>query len=225
MQPARFHEGEDIHRANSPLAGPGQWPVEWRVFVRNGRVTGVSNYYGWAGEGPTAENAWRATEAAMLTQRLIDHMQAGGLRGAFMDTVLAREIGAERPDVAIAFEPWDADGFHATIDFIETEQGMMLLEAGPAHAPGGGGHPCAFAGQDMAPKDPARCVAPCEGVAFLPMPHVHLGDPSTWRAGDPTDCILDWPATLELAVAHAPLPEGAERLADAVDTGSPEIAP
>jgi hypothetical protein len=42
--PGRWHEGEDIHRAGTPIAGPGRWPAEWRVFVRNGKVTGVTGF-------------------------------------------------------------------------------------------------------------------------------------------------------------------------------------
>lgn len=202
VEPRRFHEGEDIHRANSPLAGPGKWPVEWRVFVRNGRVSGVSNYYGWAGDGATPENAYRAIEAACLGQRLTDHMVGRGLQPVFMDTLLLRAGASRHPAVAEALSAFDPDGFHGTLDFIETRSGTLFLEAGPAHAPGGGGHPCAFAGQGVPVGSSGLSVADCRGVAFLPMQHVSLGDPLTWVDGDPGGNILDWAAVISLAEDH-----------------------
>ena len=86
----RFHEGEDLHRANSPLAGPGKWPAEWRVFIRGGEVSGVANYYGWTGQGAGAQNAWNAIRAAALGQKMADCAAGLGLVGAFLDQVFIR---------------------------------------------------------------------------------------------------------------------------------------
>jgi hypothetical protein len=202
-QPGRFHEGEDIHRSGSPLGGPGKWPAEWRVFVRNGTVTGTANYYGWTGEGATPENAWNAIEAAGQAQKLVDHMRSMGLRGAYMDTVLLRDR-TDSEQVTKAIASWDPNGIHATLDFIEGSDGLKLLEAGPAHMPGGGGHPCAFAGQGVDRSDPTRMVAACEGVAFLPMDHVSLAEPSTWVDGDPGDRIMSFERAASIALDHAP---------------------
>ncbi|MEP3670908.1 MAG: hypothetical protein ABJN42_29785 [Roseibium sp.] len=207
-EPGRFHEGEDIHRAGSPLAGPGKWPAEWRVFVKNGEVTGTANYYGWTGEGATPENAWNAIEAAGQAQKLIDHMVGLRLRGETMDTVLLRSRKND-PQVEKAFESWDPTGLHATLDFIEGADGLKLLEGGPPHMIGAGGHPCAFAGQNVDPKDPARLVAACEGVAFLPMAHVSLGEPKTWVDGDPEDRIATFEQAVSLALDHAALSDDA----------------
>ena len=208
--PGRFHQGEDLHRANSPLAGPGKWPAEWRVFIRNGTVTGVANYYGWTGEGPTPENCWNAIEAAALGQKIADCATSLGLVGRFMRTEALRARVADTPAVAQAFAAFDPDGLHCTLDFLEGEDGLILLEGGPGHLPGGGAHPCAFAGQGCDPNDPAHRVARCEGVAVLAMPHVHLGEVSTWVDGDAGGCILDWEAANDLAVQFAPLSEAAE---------------
>lgn len=184
----RFHRGEDLHRANSPLAGPGEWPAEWRVFVKSGEVTGVANYYGWTGEGPSPENAWNAIRSAALAQRMADQVSAMGLAGSFMDQVFIRSGG--NPDVvALLDQEWPDDRIHATLDFYEGEGGLKFLEAGPAHMPGGGGHPCAFAGQGCAD---GNVIARCEGIAYRNMPHVHLGEPSTWIDGDPEGAIEDW---------------------------------
>ncbi|MCE6958077.1 hypothetical protein LAZ40_03275 [Cereibacter sphaeroides] len=218
--PARFHEGEDLHRANSPLAGPGRWPAEWRVFVRNGSVTGVANYYGWTGEGATPENAWNALEAAGLGQRIADHAVGRGVVGVFMDQHFLRQRAETDPQAAAALEGWDAEGFHATIDFIETQDGLKLLEGGPAHAPGGGGHPCAFAGQGVDRDDVTRWTARCEGVAFLPMAHVHLGEPGTWVDGDPEGRILDWPDVIALAAQHGAPTAAGQAFAARFDDGT-----
>lgn len=202
--PARFHDGEDLHRAGSPLAGPGKWPAEWRVFIRNGEVTGVANYYGWTGEGATPENAWMAIEAAALAQRMVDRMEQMGLLGVFMDTELFRDNIEEHDDVRIAFKDIDPSLNHATLDFIETTEGLKLLEGGPGHLPGGGAHPCAFAGQGVVKGDPGRSVCACEGVAYKNMPHTNLGDPRTWVDGDPEGSIDTWMAAADLALQHKP---------------------
>lgn len=184
----RFHRGEDLHRANSPLAGPGEWPAEWRVFVKSGEVTGVANYYGWTGEGPTGENAWNAIRSAALAQRMADQVSGIGLAGSFMDHVFIRSGG--NPDaLAVLNQEWPEDRLHATLDFYESQDGLKFLEAGPGHMPGGGGHPCAFAGQGC---EAGNVIARCEGVAYRNMPHVHLGEPKTWIDGDPEGSIEGW---------------------------------
>ena len=223
-QPGRFHEGEDLHRANSPLAGPGKWPAEWRVFVRNGHVTGVSNYYGWTGDGATPQNCWNAIEAAALAQRIIDQAASLGLTGRFMDTELLRDLEGKREDVRIAFRGIDRNAMHCTLDFLEGENGLVFLEAGPGHLPGGGGHPCAFAGQGVDKSNPATLTARCEGVALLPMRHVHLAEPSTWIDGPQEGSILRWEDANELALDFAPLSEAAEIML-AEHVGSSELIP
>lgn len=209
-KPARFHEGEDLHRANSPLAGPGKWPAEWRVFVRNGQVTGVANYYGWTGQGATPENCWNAIEAAALGQAIADTAQELGLVGRSMRMEHLRAREADRLDVRAAFAGIDPNGLHCTLDFLEGEDGLVLLEGGPAHIIGAGGHPCAFAGQGVDPTDPARLFARCEGVAVLPMPHVHLAEQGSWVDGAAQGCILDWEEANTLAHQFRELSEAAE---------------
>ena len=204
-QPARFHEGEDLHRANTPLAGPGKWPAEWRVFVKAGEVTGVANYYGWTGEGATPENAWNAVRSGMLAQKIVDTGEAMGLSGHFVDQVLLRQ-GKNEEIRDILDRDWPEDRLSCTLDFIETENGLQLLEGGPGHLPGGGGHPCAFAGQGVQ-GHPMIDVARCDGVAYLCMPHVNLAEAKTWQDGDPADSIHDWTRAAELAARHADLDE------------------
>lgn len=129
----RFHEGEDIHRAGSPLAGPGKWPAEWRVFVRNSKVTGVGNYYAWTGEGATPENAWHAIAAAVQGQKMVDTALQHGLRGVFLDLEMLfnkhGEIWAE------PLSGFDREEMHCTLDFLETDDGLTFVEAGPGSIP------------------------------------------------------------------------------------------
>lgn len=223
-KPARFHEGEDLHRANSPLAGPGKWPAEWRVFIRNGVVTGVANYYGWTGQGATPENCWNAIEAAALGQKIADTARKLGLVGRYVPLEKLRGRETERADIRAAFAGIDPDGLHCTLDFLEGEDGLILLEGGAGHLLPGGAHPCAFAGQGVDRSDPARLVSRCEGVAVLPMKHVHLAEPSSWVAGEVDGCILDWEEANLLAHEFGPLSESAEVFL-AERAGSADILP
>lgn len=216
-QPARFHEGEDLHRANTPLAGPGKWPAEWRVFVRAGRVTGVANYYGWTGEGATPLNAWNAVHAAMLGQRIADTAESLGLTGHFIDQVLLRQ-GQNKAMRDALNDGWPEEKLTCSLDFIETEEGLRLLEGGPGHMPGGGGHPCAFAGQGTV-GHPMESPARCEGVAYVCMPHVSLADPRTWADGDQGDSIHGWAQAAGLARRYAPLEAGCEAFLDELGAG------
>ena len=193
-------EGPDPHRHGTPFAGKGSWPCEWRVFVENGTVTGVASYYGWTGQA-TPLDAQKALEAAALAQRVVDAGIALGLRPAMMDIELlrrAREQGVALPPRKAEALDRFGTGFSCTLDFLEGQDGMVLLEGGPAHTPVGGGHPCAFAGHGCAAAGaPSRTV----GVALRVMPHVLLGSPQTWVDGDRTGCILTWDEAQALAAS------------------------
>ena len=95
-----------------------------------------------------------------------------------------------------------AEGFAGTLDFVETERGMTLLEGGPPHTPVGGGHPRAFAGAG------GGIHADTTGVALRVMEHVVLADPATWTEGSREGAILTWE-------------EARERSGAAEDTGAP----
>lgn len=220
-QPGRFHEGDDIHRRGTPLAGPGRWPAEWRVFVRAGVVTGVANYYSWSGGGATPENAWNAIQAGVLAQKIVSSAESMGMVGQFMDQVMLRDC-PDKELREILEHDWPEDRLSCSLDFIETADGLRFLEGGPSHAPGGGAHPCAFAGQGVT-GEPGRSAARCEGVAYRNMPHVSAAEPSTWKDGDPKGCIHDWDQAAELAAAHAALDE--EALAFLEERGIPLAEP
>lgn len=214
-QPGRFHEGEDLHRAGTPIAGNGLWPAEWRVFVRSGQVTGVANYYGWTGDGATPESAWNAIEAAAQAQKIVDVAEDRGLEGVFMPQVFIRKRGKDTQTIDVLDRDWPEGRMHCTLDFLETDQGLRFLEAGPAHQPGGGGHPCAFAGQNMEAGNP-RSIAACEGIAYRSMPHVHLGDTSTWVHGDDEGCIEDWGAAAKRAADFQSLSDDAREFLERI---------
>lgn len=197
---ARRNEGDDPHRHGSPFAGKGSWPVEWRVFVENGKVTGVASYYGWCGQA-TPLDAARAIEASELAQKMVDWAVAAKLSCRWMDMEILRQTASkerlEEPEVAGILARFPRDAINCTLDFIESEdQGMVFLEGGPAHTPMGGGHPCAFAGHNLGPVQ----IADCTGVALRLLDNVCLGDLGSWKNAGPADGnILSWDEARALA--------------------------
>jgi len=203
MKAGRYSIGEDPHRHGTAFAGKGIWPCEWRVFVENGEVTGVSTYYAWTGEA-NAENAEAALQAVAMARQIIKEAKAIGAIPRNIDVELIRDGKiAQDEEGKKALARFPRDGISCTLDFMETDQGMMLLEGGPGCTPFGGGHPCGFAGVGGKPGFPNPM--PCEGVAFKLMPGVILGDPKTWRETDRSGCILTWEETEALLTA-APTP-------------------
>jgi len=199
VKAARFVEGRDPHRAGTPFDQPGLWPAEWRAFVRNGIVEGVSSYYAWV-EEPSALTAAKAIEVRTLAQAIVDAAIAQGLDPRFGPVEMARR--QSRPLAEALDEQGFADGsFAATLDFIEGPDGMMLLEGGPGHTPAGGAHPCAFAGT----RGRLRMGNAMEtvGVAFRHMPHLLIADPSTWAEGDRAGSIMTWAEVEALALGDA----------------------
>jgi len=182
VKAARWISGEDPHRSGSLIAGPGLWPAEWRAFVENGKVIGVAFYYAWAGHA-SPENATMALAVRDLAQRITDQGVGQGALPRFMNIEFAR---SSRADIDTRFP---RNVFACTLDFIETDDGLQLLEGGPACTPIGGGHPCAFAGID-----------PPAGVAFRPAPGVSIAEPKTWGAAAmDSECIISWDEATTLA--------------------------
>ena len=201
--PSRMIEGDDPHRHGTQFAGKGAWPAEWRVFVENGEVKGVANYYGWCGEAD-AQSARGALAAADNARLIVAEAKALGLASRFMDIMLlTMQPSARETPEALALrtrllDRFDIDGLNCTLDFMETADGLKLVEGGPAFSPIGGAHPCAFAGVGIAPGS-RELDCDISGVALKMMPHVLMADTSTWVDGDRTGCILTWDAARELA--------------------------
>ena len=103
------------------------YPVEYRAFVENGVVRGVSNYYP---QRPLPDSKATRADIAVLkrqTTRLIPHVP----------------LPLGRVDV-FGLDPMHR---HFTADFIKDEKGKLLfLEGGPPHTPEWGAHPCCFPG-------------------------------------------------------------------------------
>ena len=198
VKASRYVVGRDPHRAGTPFDVPGAWPAEWRAFVKDGRCVGVSGYYAWL-EDATPFTAAMAIKVRDLAQRIVDTALAQGLEPRSMDVEHARR----NPEIAALLEAkgFGPGTFHATLDFIETANGPVLLEAGPGHTPMGGGHSCGFSGTGGPPR--LGSEQDVTGVAFRTMDHVHLGEPSTWIDGDRADRILDWIAVEALAAQAA----------------------
>lgn len=204
IEAARRSAGEDPLRHGTPFAGKGSWPHEWRVFVTNGRVTGVSSYYGWVGE-VSPENASNALRAADLAQRMVDTARERGLSlPCFMDIELSRMEGAKRSETLQAYLADNPrEGVSCTLDFLEVkDEGLMFLEGGPPHTPVGGGHACSFAGHGV--RREAGLFSSCEGVALRLMDGVSLGDSKTWFDRENRGEILTWDEARELAQSHNP---------------------
>ena len=108
------------------------YPVEYRVFVREGKIQGISNYYP---QRPLERNDDQIGRAKELTQTLID-------------SVSPPFLWPNSPMNRWVFTEYDQNGVHFTADFIVTESGdMLLLEGGPPHEMGA--HPCCFRGGEV----------------------------------------------------------------------------
>lgn len=108
----------------------GGWPIEYRVFVENGEVIGVSNYYI---QRPLPDNhtiRQHLLECQAMTERLAAYMLPP-----------MRMPGGTSDD-------WPTDEISFTADYMVTEDGQVVwLEGGPPF--GAGAHPCCYEGQEM----------------------------------------------------------------------------
>jgi hypothetical protein len=202
---SRWRQGDDPHRHGTPFAGKGTWPCEWRAFIIKGEVVGVANYYGWLGDA-TPEDARMALEVRDLASRMATKMCEQGLTPRYMDTEFVRR----HPQGAQMLADFGRDDIACTLDFIETADGLLLLEGGPAHTPFGGGHCCAFAGTNGAPT--RGNPMDVRGVAFRLLPGIILADMDTWAAGKEASresCIVSFEEAQ--AIAERSATEGAAK--------------
>lgn len=106
----------------------GEWPVEFRVFIREGQVSGVSNYY----PQMTLPDAYlvEARDAAALAQTMVEWMHRTQL--GVGNGEMCADTGADEPDKRAPWVPeaWGSQDF--TLDFILKENGdITFLEGGP----------------------------------------------------------------------------------------------
>lgn len=105
----------------------GSHPVEYRVFVEGGSVTGVANYYIQRGL-PKDDQVLIEVEVAKSHAREL--------------IAAAKRIG-RLPWMPDQGPEWAEHEVNATLDFLVDDEGrVVFLEAGPAF--GLGAHPCAF---------------------------------------------------------------------------------
>ena len=123
------------------------YPVEYRVFVTNGEVNGVSNYYPQRPLPINLKTLQQAQTAIDLTNRLIEHIP----------TPFLWNESNFWPSFKEAF---DTNKIHFTADFMVDASGEVLfLEGGPPHEMGA--HPCCFtpgmtSGVALANQNPTR---------------------------------------------------------------------
>src|SRR3546814_3569131 len=59
--------------------GEGTWPREWRAFIMDGEVTGISNYYIQAPAAGDVEDEAAVRAVRMAAQSIVDEAGARGL--------------------------------------------------------------------------------------------------------------------------------------------------
>ena len=134
----------------------GEWPEEFRVFVKDGQVRGVSNYYPQVDMDPDAHGA-RMAKAVEQARRLI----------GFMNDHRITVNNA-------AFRTENDAGVSCTLDFLTTSSGEVLfLEGGPEGLRGA--HPCCFLDEYGALKED-NGARPLEGAVFAESGPVHSMD-------------------------------------------------
>lgn len=165
-KPARRYGGLDIHRPESWAIEDrqGSWPAEWRVFIRGGKAVAVTSYYPWAEIPGDAEDQAMAETAMAKAQAMADWASAAGIIPADPKLSAAWRVSAE------ARRMLPEGTMNATLDFIETDEGLLFLEGAMACGPGGyGAHPCAFAGHRWP-----------EGIKFRLDDGINIAEPDTW---------------------------------------------
>jgi hypothetical protein len=121
------------------------FPVEFRVFIREGQIDGIASYYP---QRPLPHDArvlsW-VSACRASTNQLINHLNEAG----------------EFPWMLSYEGVMPTGSVSATLDFIVDQAGqVLLLEAGPPY--GCGAHPCAFIDRPIA----GVALALAEGVTL-----------------------------------------------------------
>lgn len=102
------------------------YPVEYRLFVQNGQIAGVSSYYPQRPLPPTDLVAYEIRLACIYAAAILT----------------AIPLPIANPQVAAA--GLDPNQINCTLDFIATERGMLFLEGGPPTTERWGAHTCCF---------------------------------------------------------------------------------
>ena len=107
------------------------YPVEYRVFVHEGEIQGISSYY--------PQRPLRLRQSEIDAVRKLAERLAAKLTGPLSWPATI----ANHPDVPADRNATGTAGVHASMDFVIThDEGALLLEGGPPHF--AGAHPCCF---------------------------------------------------------------------------------
>lgn len=118
------------------------WPIEYRVFVFDSRIIGISNYYPQRGLPNTESVTSDIRQCLAMTERLVRNLP----------------LPVRFPGGPHASWPTDEKSF--TADFMRLEDGRIVyLEGGPPF--GAGAHPCCFPPQ--LPWNPSIALEKHEG--------------------------------------------------------------
>ena len=152
-----FDLGEDKVRAYArpyiePMTVPGtfegaegSWPLEFRVFIRDGNITGIANYY----------RQVHPDEPGLMEEADLRAAVNGTLRAAqrMLDTMQELNLGIGNRAMAPGTEEHGAAGWDSqdyTLDFLIAADGTPLfLEGGPAGLLFA--DPCAFLSDEPGP--------------------------------------------------------------------------
>ena len=103
------------------------YPIEYRAYVRDGKLQGISNYYP---QRPLPYNQDHIDTVSTYTDRLIESVATPFLWNAY-------------PYRGSFLEEHDPKGIHFTADYIlDADNRLLFLEGGPPHEMGA--HPCCF---------------------------------------------------------------------------------
>ena len=162
----------------NPLVVDG-YPVEYRAFVEDGEIAGISSYYP---QRPLRRNDRELAAVRKMTEALIATVETPfeWLKSADADLRTSEVIHGMAGKLKNAPTPKkpriDPNGIHFSADFIATNspEGVLFLEGGPPHFMGA--HPCCF--------EPGKV----RGIALTPgTPPEHLDSLSCPATADTPD--------------------------------------
>ena len=117
------------------------YPVEFRVFIKDNEVEAISNYYPQRALPDSNRMIGLVNECIGLSRKIVGHLNSQG----------------QYPWMPNFEGKFESGKVSATLDFLITAEGLPLfLEAGPPY--GAGAHPCAFIDHEV--KGVAFAMAP-----------------------------------------------------------------
>lgn len=132
------------------------YPVEFRAFVENNNITGISSYYPQRALPLSASIITYISEITNFTKRMVAYQPK---------PLNCPELRNCAPNIDLRLNSWTADFA------VSEDESVLFLEGGPPHTPTFGAHSCCFA------------VGEIEGIALRPRRGV-AGDIEQYLAED-----------------------------------------